>query len=215
MKMFQDRCVAQEGVISRLRECQEIQNKEQEQYKEVVRTLKKELTVVTKKLKEESRLREKVQKAKVTELMALREQTKKAKVDTVVEFKASQSFIDACAIQYGESFDDYLKQVGSVYLDLDLSKISINDLVPETPAGDDTVSEETNGFTHTKHDLKDGGIVLSQPALEKPITPLVLSAEDPPTNDAENPSTLDAQNPSIRDAENPSPQDAQNPLAQF
>ena len=32
------------------------------------------------------------------ELMALREQTKKAKVDIVVEFKASQSFIDACAI---------------------------------------------------------------------------------------------------------------------
>ena len=214
MKMFQDRCVAQEGVISRLRERQEIQNKEQEQYKEVVRTLKKELMVVTEKLKEESRLQEKVQKAKVTKLMALREQTKKAKVDTV-EFKASQSFIDACAIQYGESFDDYLKQVGSVYLDLDLSKISINDLVPETPAGDDTVSEETNGFTHTKHDLKDGGIVLSQPALEKPITPLVPSAKDPPTNDAENLSTLDAQNPSIRDAENPSPQDAQNPLAQF
>ena len=45
--------------------------------------------------------------------MTLHEQTKKAKADAVVEFQASQSFIDACAFYYGEGFDDCLKQVRS------------------------------------------------------------------------------------------------------
>ena len=41
--------------------------------------------------------------------MTLYEQTEKAKADAVVDFKASQSFIDACAVYYGDDFDDYLK----------------------------------------------------------------------------------------------------------
>ena len=65
----------------------------------------------------------------------------------MVDFKASQSFIDACAIYYGEGFDDCLKQVGSVYPNLDVSKISMDDPVPTTPAGGDTVSEKTNDST--------------------------------------------------------------------
>ena len=117
-------------------------------------------------------------------MTTLREQTEKAKADVVVEFRASQSFIDACAIYYGEGFDDFLKQVGSIYPDLDLSKISMDDLVPATPVGDDTVSEEIDDFTHIEHDPKDNGAVLAQPALERPVIPLVPSAEDPPTNDA-------------------------------
>ena len=92
MKAFQDKCIAREGVIHRLQKHQDIQIKEMDQYKEAVRTLNKELTAVTKKLKQESILLEKVQKAKEsleTKLTTLREQTEKAKVDAKVDFKAS------------------------------------------------------------------------------------------------------------------------------
>ena len=132
MKALQDRHVAREGVIRRPRKHQDIQNKEMDQYKEAVCTLNKELMAVTEKLKQESNLLEKAQKAKEsleTELTTLHEQTEKAKADVVVDFKDSQSFIDAYAVYYGEGFDDCLKQVGSVYPDLDLSKISMDDLV--------------------------------------------------------------------------------------
>lgn len=60
----------------------------------------------------EACLRENVQEAKVSlkkELATLREQMEKAKVDVVVEFRASQPFIDVCAIYYSDGFDDFLK----------------------------------------------------------------------------------------------------------
>ena len=104
----------------------------------------------------------------------------KAKADALVDFKASQSFIDACAVYYGEDFDDYLKQVGSVYLDLDLSKISMDDPVPMTPAGADTVNKETDDSTQLEWDPKDDGVVLAQPTVEGLVTPLVPSTNDPP-----------------------------------
>lgn len=83
-------CRPREGVILLYRKRQKIENKEQDQYKEPVRTLNKELTSVTKKLKKESYLREEAKKAKaslVTELPTLREEMEKAKA--MVEFKAS------------------------------------------------------------------------------------------------------------------------------
>lgn len=67
-----------------------------------------------------------------------------------MEFKASQPFIDACAIYYGDEFDDCLKQVGSVYPDLDLSKITFDDPLSTTPGGGDTVNEEYNDSTYTE-----------------------------------------------------------------
>lgn len=144
------------------------------------------------------------------ELTTLREQTEKAKADVVVDFRASQPFIDACAIYYCDGFDNYLKQVGSVYPNLNLSKISMKDLLLTSPAHGDFVSKQTNNSTHTEQDPKDDGVVLAQLALERPIVPLVTSAEDD-----ENPSTQDAQNHSTKDDENPPAQDAQNPSAQF
>ena len=118
MKALQDRCFVEEGVIHRLRKCQEIQNKEMDQYKEAIRTLNKELTVVTVKLKLESILRDKAQKTKENlevELTSIYGQVEMAKADAITEFKASQPFIDACAIYYGDRFEDFLKQVRSVY----------------------------------------------------------------------------------------------------
>ena len=55
-------------------------------------------------------------------------------------------------------------------------------------------------------------MILAQLAVERPITPLIPSTEDPPPQDAKNPSTQDAQNPPSKDDENPPVQDVQNPL---
>lgn len=73
MRALQDRCVANKGVICWFHKRQEIENKERDQYMEVVCTLNKELTDTQAKLNEESCLREEAEKAKTnrTELAAL------------------------------------------------------------------------------------------------------------------------------------------------
>ena len=130
-------------------------------------------------------------------MKTLRKQAEKAKADAVVKFRASQSFIDACAVYYGEGFNNCLKQVGSVYPDLDLSKIFMDDTVPTTPIGDDTVNEEFDDSAHTKKQVpKDDGVVIAQPIPDGVVTLSVPSTKDPPIKDTKNPSTQDAQNPS-------------------
>ena len=91
------------------------------------------------KLKEETHQQEKKQEAKASlekELMALLGQVETARANVVTEFKASQPFIDSCAIYYGDRFEDYLKQVKFVYLHLDLSKVTMDNPLPSTPTGD-------------------------------------------------------------------------------
>jgi len=189
-------------VIYRLRKRQEIQNKEKDQYKEAIHTLNKELTAVTKKLKQESILREKAQEAKENleaELAAICGQVETAKADAITEFKASQPFIDAYAFYFGDGFEDYLKQVKSVYLNLDLSKVTMDNPLPITPVGGDTISEETDDSTQSEQDPKDDGVVLAQLAVKGPIAPLAPSAEDPSAPNALNFAAQDAPN-SAQDA---------------
>ena len=146
---------------------------------------------LTEKLKEEGAKREKEQKAKATlekELTALLGQVETTRVDAITEFKASQPFIDAYGIYYGDGFEDCLKQVKSVYPHLDLSKVSMDDPLSSTATGD-TVFEDTDDFTELEQDPKNDGVILTQPAVEKTVTPLIPSTEAP---DAENPSTQDA-----------------------
>ena len=71
---------------------QEIENKEQDQYKEAFCTLNEELTSVNAKLKEKSRLLEEAENVRATlatELSTFHEQMDKAKADVVTEFRAS------------------------------------------------------------------------------------------------------------------------------
>lgn len=127
-------------------------------------TLNKDLTTKNVALIEETRQQVEVEKARInlaTELAALREKMEKAKVDAVVEFWTSQPYFDACSVYYGDEFDDFLKQVGFVYLDLDLPKITIDDTVPQTSRGDDATSNETDDFVHTvEQEVKDDNAVL-------------------------------------------------------
>lgn len=111
-----------------------------------------------------------------TELTTLRGQVDKVKADTVAEFQVSQPFLDAGGDYYGVGFDNFLKQVESVYPDLDLSRITINDTVPPTTRGDDTISEESDDSTHTmEQESKDDDVVIAQPVLEGLVAPIVRS----------------------------------------
>ena len=143
---------------------------------------------VTEKMNEESGLRKEAQKVKagmVIELSTLCEQMEKAKADVVAEFRASQSFINACTVYYDDEFKDCLKQVRSVHPNLDLSKISLDNPMPMTLVGGDTIDEESNDSIHTKeHVPKNDDVVIAQPALEGLVIASVPSIEDLSTQDA-------------------------------
>ena len=99
MKVLQDWCVVEEGVISCLRQRNENLANEQDQYKETLLTLNKEVTELNEKLKEETYQWKEEQEAKAAlekELTGLLGQMETAKADAVTEFKTSQLFIDAC-----------------------------------------------------------------------------------------------------------------------
>lgn len=152
-------------MIRRYRKHQKIENEEQDQYKEALCTLNEELMSITKNLKEQSRLWEEVEKAKAglaTELSTLHELMEKAKAYAMVKFSASQPFIDACGVYYDDGFEDCLKQVGSVYPDLNLSKATLDDPVPTIPGSGDTVNKESDDSTHIEEqDLNDDNVVLA------------------------------------------------------
>jgi len=155
------------------------------------------------KLKKKTHQGEKEKEAKATlekELTAFCGQVETARADAITEFKTSQPFIDACAIYYGDGFEDCLNQVKSVYPYLDLSKVTMDDPLSSTLASD-TIFEETDNSTQSEWDLRNDGVILAQPAVEKLVTPLLPSTKDPP-HDVEIPSTQDAQNP-FKDDENP------------
>ncbi|KAK9988192.1 hypothetical protein SO802_028431 [Lithocarpus litseifolius] len=116
-----------------------------------IRTHNQELTAKTKALAEETRELDEAEKAKtnlVMELVALREQMEKAKVDAMAEFQISQPFFNTCGIYYGDGFEDCLMQMRVAYPNLNLSQIVIDDIVPLTPEGDDTVSDEVVDSIH-------------------------------------------------------------------
>ena len=102
---LQDRCVAKEGVVTRVWKHNTNLMNEQAQYKDVVRTLNKELKEVREKLVEAERQNDKL-KEEVTDL-GQRLQTVGA--DAVRDFKETQSFINSCAEYYGTGFEDCLK----------------------------------------------------------------------------------------------------------
>ena len=94
----------------------------------------------------------------------------------------------------------------SIYPNLDLSKVTMDDPLPTTPAGGNTVNEETDDSTQSKQDPKDDDVVLAQPAVEGLVAPLASSTDDPHLD----PSAQDAQNPLAKDDENLPSQDTQN-----
>ena len=136
---------------------------QQAQYKEVVCLLNADLKDLREKLGEARRQQEKLE----GELTALRAQVETARTDAIQKFKTTQSFIDSYAEFYGTGFDDCLKQMASVYPELDLSGITMDDPVPMTPAGD-TVADKVDEPINLDLLHNDDGVVLAQPTANTP-----------------------------------------------
>ena len=79
--------------------------------------------------------------------------------------------------------------MGTAYPDLDLSQITIDNTVPPTPGGDDTVSEETSDSVHTiKQGAKDANTkTIVQLALDGSETSVAQPAVDPSIADGSSP----------------------------
>ena len=131
--------MAKEGVVTRVRRHNSSLMDQQAQYKKAIRLLNADLKDLREKLGEAGHQQEKLE----GELLALWAQVETAGIDAVQKFKTTQSFIDSCAEFYGTWFDDCLRQVVSVYLELDLFGITMDDPVPMTLA-DDTVADKVD-----------------------------------------------------------------------
>ena len=115
-------------------------------------------------------------------MTTLREKVETAGTDAVQEFKVSQSFIDSCANYCGTGFDDCLKQVASVFPELDLFGITMDD------EGDD--SPESN-----PPPKDDSVVVLTQPAANPPTpasNPPIVLVDVENQNDEGNPAEAPA-----------------------
>ena len=123
VKALRDRCVAKEGVVTRVRKHNTNLLNQQTQYKEAVYILNQELQEVRENLTEVTRQKDKLQE----EVTDLGEKLQTVGADVIRDFKASQSFIDSYAGYYGTGFDDCLRQIASAFPELDLSGITMDD----------------------------------------------------------------------------------------
>ena len=189
-------------MTARLRKFNGNLTNKQDQYKEALCTLNKEVKELKEKLEEKGRRKKKEQEVKATvekELIVLLGQVEIARAHTVNEFKASQPFIDSCVVYYGDRFEDCLKQIKSIYLHLDLSKVTMDDPLPSTLAND-IIFEEADESTQSTQDPKDDSVVLAQFATDPPVTLLIPSAELP---NVENLLAQEVQDPFSKNDENP------------
>ena len=179
VKALQDRCIAKEGVITRVRKHNAILMNEQGQYKEAMCTFNKEVKELKEKLVEAGSQKQKFQE----EVTALQEKVEMVETDVVQKFKTLQSFIDSYADNYSIGFDDCLKQVASAFPELDLFGISMDAPEPATPARN-VVADDDDGIPESQPSPKvDGGVVLAQLAITPPApvskTPvLAVDADD-------------------------------------
>ena len=202
MKALQDKGVTKEGVITCLHKHIKNLTDEQEQYKGALRTFNQEFKELREKLEEEGCQKKKEQEAKAMvekELTALLGQVEMDRADVVAEFKASQPFIDACVVYYGDRFEDCLKQVKFVYPNLDLSKVTMDNPLLSTPTSN-TIFEESDDSTESEANPKNDSVVLAQPAMDQPVIPLSPSTNPP---NAENPHAQDVQELPPKGDENP------------
>ena len=79
-------------------------------------------------------------------------------------------------------FEDCLKQVKSNYPHLDLAKVSMDEPLPTTPAGD-AIPEGAGGATELEQDTQDNSVILAQPTVNPPVIPLTPSANPPVADD--------------------------------
>ena len=151
MKALQARCEAKEGVVRHQRTLLEYEADQLNQYKEDACILNDKWTRKKVVLETTSLRCKELAKANTnltTELAALREQIEQAKADSVAEYQTSQPFYDELGGLYDDGFEDCLKQVVALYLNLDLSRVVIDDSVLLMPGSADNVLSEADDIVH-------------------------------------------------------------------
>ena len=124
MKALQARYIAKEGVVRRQRIRLEHKANQLIQYKEAACILDFEVNEKKVKLEATTRQCEELVKSNtnlMTELTILHEQMEQVKANAVAEYRTSQPFYDELGGLYGDGFEDGLKQVATLYPNLDLS----------------------------------------------------------------------------------------------
>ena len=92
---------------------------------------------------------------------------------------------DSCTEYYGTGFDDCLKQVVSAFSELDLFDISMDAPEPVTPTRNIVIDNDDGTYKSQLPPKADGDVVLAQPAVNPPPTPIskisvvIVNANDP------------------------------------
>lgn len=140
MKGLMDRCMACEKLIDHLKEEVETAETEWNELKASWEVQVKKLDITRKGLEELENQAEVLKLGKEGEISSLRKQVRQAKEDEKTEFPNSDGFLAKLGGCYAESFNKCLRQVKAFFLDLDNSKVSLDD-VAQTP----TRSVESDG----------------------------------------------------------------------
>ena len=105
-------------------------------------------------------------------MTALHEKVETVGIDAIQKFKTSQLFIDSCVDYYSTGFDDCLKQVVSIFPELDLSEISMDAPEPMTPARNVITNDDDGTLNLQLPHKADGGVVLAQLVVNPPLAPV-------------------------------------------
>ena len=140
MKVLMDCCMASEKLVDHLKERAEVTETERNELKVSCQVQIKILIVMRKALEEletQAEALKKVLNDKDGEISLLRKQVRQAKEDRETEFCNSDGFLTELGGYYANSFNECLHQVKALFPNLDVSQVSLDDVVQTSARSDD------------------------------------------------------------------------------
>ena len=131
MKGLMDHCMAREKLVDCLKERAEAAEMEWNELKASWEVQVKKLGMMRKALEEpktQAKALKKVLKDKEGEISSLRKQVCQAKKDGETEFRNSDGFLTELGSCYADGFNECIRQVKALFLDLDMSQVSLDDV---------------------------------------------------------------------------------------
>ena len=138
MKRLMGRCLNHETTLGRVHEKAKLTEDELIKLKNWKLVTKKKLKLAEQARDEYYQLTEDLKKT----LEDKEKEVRQAKEVAVLEYHDSDVLLSELGVLYNDSFDDALRQVKALYLELDVSSININ--VPEQTSIHPTQSKDTN-----------------------------------------------------------------------
>ena len=125
MKGLMGRCLNHETTLGRVREKARLTEDEQIELKNWKLVMEQKLKLAEQARDEYYKLTKDLKKA----LEDKEKEVRQAKEVAVLEYRDSDAFLSELGVSYNDGFDDALRQVKALYLELDVSFINIS--VPE------------------------------------------------------------------------------------